>query len=154
MGVVNLFYPTAAPSLALAFSLAIASQLLAGDWLITTHSGNDVLLASEEKDAAHPLIPPGEGGLDQPRGLTFGPNGDLFVSSAGSHNWAILRFDSRSGKFIGAFSAGEGLAHPYQCLFGPDGDLYVSGQDNDAVFRYDGKNGRFKMSGHFLCSPS
>jgi streptogramin lyase len=137
------------PFAALALVLAtLTPPLLADDWLITTHSGNDVLLADEEKKSAQPLVRAGAGGLDQARGITYGPNDDLFVCSAGSHNWAVLRFDGQTGKPKGTFAAGEGLTHPYQCLFGPDGDLYVSAQDNGDVFRYDGKNGRFKS--HFV----
>lgn len=128
--------------------ISLSPLVRGGDWLITTHSGNDVFHASEKPRSAQALIVAGEGGLDQPRGITYGPDNDLFVCSAGSHNWAILRFENQTGKFKGTFAAGEGLAHPYQCVFGPDGNLYVSGQDNDAVFQFDGKNGRFKS--HFV----
>ena len=117
--------------------------LLGADWLITTHSGDDVLIYDDENKALSTLVQSGEGGLKQARGITYGPSGDLFVCSAASSEWSILRYSS-AGKFRGAFAAGSGLAHPYQCLFGPDGNLYVAGQDNNAVLRYDGKTGRAK----------
>jgi WD40 repeat protein len=127
-------------------SISIAAWLpflLGANWLITTHSGDDVLEYNDEKKSLSVLVAPQEGFLKQARGIAIGPTGDLFVSSAASSNWAILRY-SRTGKFKGTFAAGSGLAHPYQCIFGPDGDLYVSGQDNNAVLRYDGKSGRAK----------
>ncbi len=111
------------------------------NWLITTHSGDDVLIYDDKKKSVKALVKPGEGFLKQARGVTVSPRGDLYVCSAAASNWAILRYN-RDGKFKGAFAAGDGLAHPYQCLFGPDGDLYVAGQDNNAVLRYDGKTGK------------
>jgi len=111
--------------------------------LITTHSGNDVLCYDLQKGLLTHLVARKEGKLKQARGMTYGPSGDLFVCSAGSSNWAVLRY-SPGGRFLGVFAMGGGLAHPYQCLFGPDGHLYVAGQDNNGVLQYDGKTGEYR----------
>jgi hypothetical protein len=95
----------------------------------------------------------GSGGLAYPIGLTFGPDGNLYVASMGS--WAgasdcIMRFDGQTGApmpslgnagavFIEAGSGG--LLSPFGTpIFGPDGngdgrqDLYVPS------FQFDGSN--------------
>jgi DNA-binding beta-propeller fold protein YncE len=117
--------------------------LLGAEWLITTHSGSDVLRYDDQTKSLTVLVAPGAGGLDQARGITLGPRGDLLVCSAASSNWAILRYDL-TGKSQGTAAAGAGLEHPYQCLVGPQGDLFVSGQGNNAVLRYDGRTGEAK----------
>ena len=123
--------------------LVVIPLLLGSKWLITTHSGDDVLLYNDQDKSLETLVSPGSGGLDSARGITFGPDGNLFVCSAGKFNWAVLRY-SRTGRFEKSFASGDGLVHPYQCIFGPDGQFYVSGQDNDGVVWFDGKTGKAK----------
>jgi len=123
--------------------LVVLPWLLGAEWLITTHSGGDVLRYDDQTKSLTVLVTAGEGGLDQARGITFDRAGDLLVCSAASSDWAVLRYD-RTGKFQETAAAGGGLEHPYQCLVGPQGDLFVAGQDNNAVLRYDGKTGESK----------
>ena len=131
----------------LACAVATAKHKLAAEesanfeWLVTTHSGNDVL-AFDDHGHEHTLVPAGAGGLKGSRGVTVGPGGDLFVACSADDKSEILRY-TRTGKPLGVFALGGGLVHPYEAEFGPDGNLYVSGQDNDAVTRYDGRTGRF-----------
>jgi hypothetical protein len=65
------------------------------------------------------FVAPGSGGLQFPSGMTFGPDGHLYVSSAGSNQ--VLRFNGQSGAFIDVFSrvpAGA-LVEPRKLLFVP-----------------------------------
>ncbi len=105
--------------------------------------------------------------ISDPLGLTFGPDGNLYVADFGIG--AILRFQGPSGKTPGGAmpSAGNSgavfvaadsgdLLRPLGVIFGPDGngdghqDLYVSnitfksfyGKDG-SVKRYDGLTGAF-----------
>lgn len=65
---------------------------------------------------------------------------DLFVCSTQTDR--VLRFDGKSGRFLGAFAAGGGLSSPQGLAFGPDGHLYVC--SFTAVLRFDGKSGAFR----------
>ena len=58
-------------------------------------------------------------GLDNPRGLKFGPDGNLYVASRGTDS--ILRFDGATGAFIDEFvaSGSGGLNDPHFLAFTP-----------------------------------
>jgi sugar lactone lactonase YvrE len=79
------------------------------------------------------------GGLDNPIGLTFGPDGDLYVGSALTDQ--VLRYDGTSGVFLGVFAQGGGLDDPRQVNFGPDGELYVANAATNSILRFDGRTG-------------
>ena len=74
-------------------------------------------------------------------GLTFGPDGSLYVGSAA----AVIRFDGRTGAYIDTFvSLGSGgLTGTAGILFGPDGNLYVADFVLGSVLRYSGRSGMF-----------
>jgi hypothetical protein len=82
------------------------------------------------------LVSPGSGGLSTARSSVFGPDGNLYVASAGTNT--ILRYDP-TGEFINAFvPSGSGdLSSPWDLVFAPDGSLYVSSTGNNEVLRYD-----------------
>lgn len=81
--------------------------------------------------------------VDTPTGLTFGPDGHLYVASSSGNN--VSKFDGTNGTPLGTFvsSGSGGLAWPRGITFGPDGHFYVSCAASNAVFRYNGTNGSF-----------
>jgi DNA-binding beta-propeller fold protein YncE len=87
------------------------------------------------------------GGLIEPEGIAFGPDGNLYVSSRSDE---VLRYDGEKGKFIDVFASGHGLVDPAGIAFGgPDDDLFVSsgltddGRGNQ-ILHFDGVTGAFE----------
>ena len=80
---------------------------------------------------------------DNPRGLAFGPDNNLYVAQNISNN--ILRRSGATGAFISEFVPHEsgGLTSPFGIRFGPDDNLYVASRGMNAVFRYNGTTGAF-----------
>lgn len=74
------------------------------------------------------------GGLDQPRGLTFKGDGNLLVASLGSDE--VLEFDGHNGAPFGKW-AQVGTAsvltqiHPWGIRVGPNGSVYVARTGED-----------------------
>ncbi|MEG3437917.1 hypothetical protein V0288_12385 [Pannus brasiliensis CCIBt3594] len=122
--------------------------------LIGNSDGNTILVFDEVTGTFQGnFTAPGNGGLDSPDDLTFGPDGNLYVSSGGSsslnlldplypQNSAVLRF-SPSGQFLGVAASGNGLTRPYGNAFGPDGSLYASSFRTNQILRFDGSTGNF-----------
>lgn len=89
------------------------------------------------------FVSAGSGGLNQPLGLTIGPDGNLYVSSRLTDN--VLRYNGTTGAFIDAFvpAGSGGLNVPSSLTFGPDGNLYVVNNAGNNVLRYNGTSGDF-----------
>ncbi len=68
--------------------------------------------------------------MDDPAGLTFGPDGHLYVSSYETDS--VLRYNGTTGAFIDEFvAAGSGgLKSPTGLTFGPLGNTVA---DNDGI---------------------
>ena len=82
------------------------------------------------------FVKPGSGGLHYEHGLTFGPDGNLYVSD----DDAVLEYSGTTGDFMGEFVArgSGGLDGANHLVFGPDGNLYVcSSMTTDSVLRFD-----------------
>jgi glucose/arabinose dehydrogenase len=87
------------------------------------------------------FVTPGSGGLGSAHGLTFGPDGNLYVSD-NTHN-QVLEYNGTTGAFIRVFASGDGLSLPTALTFGPDGNLYVSSDSNNRVLEFNGTTGAY-----------
>jgi WD40 repeat protein len=111
------------------------------------------------------FITPGNGGLVRGGGLTFGPDGNLYVSSQTTDE--ILRFDGKTGDPLPAagqtgatfvVSGSGGLSRPAGLVFGPGRadptvqDLYVVSINTDTIEQFDGTTGN--SVGSFIPSQS
>jgi outer membrane protein assembly factor BamB len=87
------------------------------------------------------FVPINSGGIMYPIDLTFGPDGNLYVSDIDTDR--VIRYNGISGEFIDTFASGGSLDHPFGLTFGIDGNLYVSSEGSNSVKRYDGITGAF-----------
>lgn len=115
----------------------------------STGPGNIARYDAQTGAAINLFVFAGSGGLgsgcgDAPLGLLFGPDGNLYVASAGATS-VVLRYDGQTGAFIDTFvtDGSGGLDHPSALAFGADGHLYVSSSANNSILRYDGTTGAF-----------
>lgn len=124
-------------------------SFLASLLLLLPLNAQDLLVASRFTDQVLRYDPAGAfvsvfasgGGLVNPVGLTYGPDGHLYVSSGNTNQ--VLRYDGTTGAFIDVFASGGGLLGPRNLNFGPDGHLYVCSGSTNEVLRYDGATGVF-----------
>jgi CSLREA domain-containing protein len=102
-------------------------QSITPNKLYLTSQGNDKVVRYTWNSGAGTwsydldFIPAGSGGLDGPTEVTRGPDGHLYVISAG--NSRILRFHGRTGQPLGTLvAAGGGLAFPSCITFAPSSE--------------------------------
>ncbi|MGE3312793.1 MAG: hypothetical protein AB7O66_22720, partial [Limisphaerales bacterium] len=74
------------------------------------------------------------GGFSTPRGITFGPAGDVYVSANGG---SVRHYNGTSGAYLGDVAA---LPSPHRVVFGPGGDLFAAQAGSSIVRRFHGRN--------------
>ncbi|MEZ6134949.1 MAG: NHL repeat-containing protein [Pirellulaceae bacterium] len=116
------------------FSLGLVSESRAD--LLVSNFDTDSVLRFDDRTGRFIDVFISGGGLDGPRGLATGPDGNIYVSS--QLNNRILRYDGRSGAFMDTFIA-SGLDFQTDLAFGQDGNLYVA--DGTQIERYSGQTG-------------
>jgi len=132
---------------ALLLSAALAPPLAAQNLFVSSDDTKSVLEYDGATGAFEGKFARG-GGLIEPEGVVFGPDGNLYVSSRSNE---VLRYDGEKGNFIGVFASGHGLFDPAGIAFGgPGNDLFVaSGSSDDGlqgnqILRFDGATGAFE----------
>jgi streptogramin lyase len=102
---------------------------------------NRVLRYKENTGAFIDEFVPANAGLNGPSGLTFGPDGLLYVGNFGSGE--VRRYDVHTGSYEVFIPGGGTLAGPVGIGFGPDGKFYATSVGFSAILQYDGKTGAY-----------
>ena len=108
-----------------------------------TSSGNSigqVLRFDWASQTYQPFVSPGSGGLQTASGITFGPDGNLYVTDGSRAE--ILQYDGTTGNLLSVYvSAGAGgLNNPLGIKFGPDGNVYACSIGSNQILKYEGPN--------------
>ncbi len=133
-----------------------------GNLFVTDPSGVNAVLQFAKETGAYlgPFTPPGPSStLVDPLGLTFGPNGNLFVANGGTSTGPgnIEQYDGNTGALVNVFaSRGQTSFAPGELIF-QNGFLFVADGATDSILRFNQDTGAFIdtfASGGGLSGPS
>lgn len=111
----------------------IAAPAAATDLLVSSRFSDNVLRFREDGSFVG-LFASGHG-MDNPNGIAFGPDGNLYVGLGDVGK--VLRFHGSTGAFIDEFVNDPLNPGCRAIAFGTDGHLYVDAGGADQVVRYD-----------------
>ncbi len=116
--------------------------------LLIANSGTDEIL-KVTGGVVKKYIRSGSGGLDEPRNVVIGPDGDLYVTSLLTAS--VLRYDRNTGAPKGTFVSNPSGGDMMWAEFGPDGHLYASYRTtptslNVTLARFNGTTGALENS--------
>lgn len=86
-----------------------------------------------------------DGGLIEPGGAVFDPDGNLLVIEMGKNRIVKLAPDGTAATFIGDASGPGALVMPNSVTFDGDGNMYVGDSGRDAVVKFD-PDGNFLLA--------
>src|SRR5262245_4594159 len=116
-----------------------AARPLPGDLLVSSRGAGTILhfdAAGQPKG-----VFAADHALAHPVGITFGPDGDLYVAVGDTDR--VMRFDGQTGESRGVFTHGAMIRSPRNVNFGPDGAFYVADGSLSQILRFDGATGAF-----------
>ena len=127
--------------LAAALGLAAVATPVQAQVLVSDFNLDRIVRFEADGSSPSVLVATGAGGLDLPHRSRLGPDGALYVASAGTDQ--ILRYHATTGAFLSTFAGPGGgvLDYPVDLVFRPDGYLYVSSQLTNSILRYDAASG-------------
>src|SRR5215831_4966636 len=150
--------PLASYMASILLALVMLAAAASADVIVAGYFDSSILRFAEDGTRLQPIVPPGGmNGVIGPGGITFGPDGLLYVSnqtsvfSPGAPD-SIVKVDPSTGNVTPFITLASGYV-PAGLAFGPDGNLYVSqngGQGaqpgTGSVDCYDGMSGNFISS--------
>ncbi len=82
----------------------------------------------------------GSGGLDSPRGIEFGPDGEIYINSSNFSSNKVLKFQRSTGFFLGSFLNNVSYEDLY---LAPDGNFYMTGPaaSHTRIYRHNATTG-------------
>jgi sugar lactone lactonase YvrE len=103
------------------------------DGLLVDEYTNSVII-TDGTGITHEFVNAAFSGLSSPRSITFGPDGNLYISSA--NNGEIVKFDVTTNQYDDF--ATSGLSGNIGLSWGPhDGNLYVSSSGDNKIQKFD-----------------
>jgi sugar lactone lactonase YvrE len=120
----------------------------AGDLFVTGYLSHSVARFDWATQTYQSFVAPGSSGLEEARGIAFGPDGNVYVTDLAQN--IVFRYDGGTGAPLSAagqtgavfIPAGSGgLTGAKGITFGADGNLYVVSYQTKEILRYQGPAG-------------